>query len=573
MAITLSGLISGVDWRSLVDQLIELERAPQTRLRNEQTALSRRSDAYNNLINELLTLQTKARALAQGGLFQQRLATAADSSVVTATAATATPTGPYSISISQLATAARQVGAANIGARLSDTSDVSAVVLADAPLATPITAGTFTVNGATITISTTDTLQQVFDKISDATGGAVTASYNPTTDRIELNSSAPIQLGSAADTSNFLRVTRLTQNGTGSVTSTLPLGVVNQSVALQNANFATAISDGGSGAGEFVINGVSISFNVATDTLADVLARINNSAAGVLAQYDPIQDRVVLTNKTTGNVAMHLADVTGNFLEATGLLASAGGSFVAGQDLVYTLNGSAPLTSRSNAITAESHGISGLTITALTTGTTTVTVTADPTPARAAIEEFVAQYNKVQSLIASATATASSATGTTTNGVLAGDRDVAALANELRRLVFGEVTGLSGSITRLDQLGYSTNGNDDTLSLRDAAQLTEQLASRLGDVAEFFGHASAGLAKQVDSFLERQAGDNGYLLSRQTTFTTQRNRLEEQIAAMERAVQANRERLIQSFIAMERAQAQIQRQLQFLQQRFGDNRV
>lgn len=234
------------------------------------------------------------------------------------------------------------------------------------------------------------------------------------------------------------------------MTSTLPLGVVNQSVALQNANFATAISDGGSGAGEFVINGVSISFNVGTDTLADVLARINNSAAGVLAQYDPIQDRVVLTNKTTGNVAMHLADVTGNFLEATGLLASAGGSFVAGQDLVYTLNGSAPLTSRSNAITAESHGISGLTITALTTGTTTVTVTADPTPAGAAIEEFVAQYNKVQSLIASATATASSATGTTTNGVLAGDRDVAALASELRRLVFGEVTGLSGSITRLD---------------------------------------------------------------------------------------------------------------------------
>ncbi|MCS7048952.1 MAG: flagellar filament capping protein FliD, partial [Verrucomicrobiae bacterium] len=399
------------------------------------------------------------------------------------------------------------------------------------------------------------------------------ASYNPATDRIELSSSAPIQLGSAADTSNFLQVARLTQNGTGSVVSALPLGVIKVSAPLQNANFATAISDGGSGAGEFTINGVSISFNASTDTLTDVLARINNSTAGVLAQYDPVQDRVVLINKTTGNVAIHLADVTGNFLAATGLTASAGGTFVAGQDLVYTLNGSAPITSRSNTAAADSHGISGLTITALTTGTTTVTVTADPSPARTAIEEFVAQYNKVQALIASATAVASSATGTTTNGVLAGDRDVAALASELRRLVFGEVTGLSGRITRLDQLGYSTNGNDDTLTLADAAKLTEQLSSRLADVAEFFGHATNGLAQRLDSLLQRQAGDDGYLVSRQNTFTTQRNRIEEQIAAMERAVQANRERLIQSFIAMERAQAQIQRQLQFLQQRFGADRT
>ncbi|MCS7048169.1 MAG: hypothetical protein NZ483_02580, partial [Verrucomicrobiae bacterium] len=150
MAITLSGLISGVDWRRVVDQLTELERAPQTRLRNEQTALNRRYDAYSNLINELLTLQTKARALARGALFQQRQATAADSSIATASAATATPTGTYTISITQLATAARQVGASNIGARLSNSSDVSGLVLSDAPLATPIIAGTFTVNGATV---------------------------------------------------------------------------------------------------------------------------------------------------------------------------------------------------------------------------------------------------------------------------------------------------------------------------------------------------------------------------------------------------------------------------------------
>lgn len=569
MAITLSGLISGVDWRSIVDQLTELERAPQTRLRNEQAALTRRSEAYNNLTTELLALQTKARALAQGGLFQQRQASSSDPAIATATAATATATGTYTVSVTQLATAARQVGATNIGAALSASSDVSGVVLADAPLATAITAGTFTINGATVTVATTDTLQQVFTKISDATAGAVTASYNPATDRIVLNSASAIQLGSSADTSNFLQVMRLTQNGTGTVTSALPLGVVQRNAPLQSANLATTITDGGSGNGAFTINGITIAFNATTDTLTDVLARINNSAAGVLAQYDPILDRVTLTSKTTGHVAIHLADVTGNFLEATGLLASAGGSFAAGQDLVYTLNGSSPLSSRANTITSESHGVDGLTIHALTTGTATITVSADPAPARTAIEAFVAQYNRVQSLIASATAIASSATGVMANGVLAGDRDVAALASELRQLVFGEISGLGGTIRRLDQLGYTTNGNDDTLALADSAKLTEQLASRLNDVAEFFGHTANGLATRFAALVDRLAGDEGYLIQRQSTFTTQRSRLEEQIAAMERAVQANRERLIQSFIAMERAQAQINRQLQFLQQRFG----
>jgi flagellar hook-associated protein 2 len=571
MALSLSGLASGVDWTTLVDQLTELERAPQAALRREQTTLASRSSAYGALITELLALQTKAQALTASGLFQQRRAEVDNFSAATASAAAGTTPGTYTFAFSQLATAAKQVGAANIGARLSASSDVSGVVLSSAPLATAVTAGTFTVNGAVVTVETSDSLQDVFTKISTATGGAVTASYDSGTDKITLSSAAAIVLGSAGDTSNFLQVARLTQNGTGTVTSALALGVVQAGAVLNAANFTTAVS----GSGEFQINGVSLTYDAATDTLTDVLARITNSAAGVTAQYDPVNDQVILTNKTTGNVGIALQDLTGNFLAATGLLTSSGGSLTAGTDLEYTVNGGPTLTSRSNTATAESHGITGLSVTALSGATTTtpatatVTVGSDTAGIRTAIEDLITQYNKVQSLIETYTASSTDSDGVVTAGVLAGDRDITSLASELRQTLYGPISALTGSITQLAQLGYTTNGNDDQITLGDSATLDSILAGDLADLETFFADSTAGLAATLSNYLERQAGDDGYLLTRQSTFTTQSTRIDEQIAALERTVQSNRERLIASFLAMERAQAQINQQLQFLQSRFG----
>ena len=100
------------------------------------------------------------------------------------------------------------------------------LVLSSANFRTPVTAGTFSVNGNTVTIATTDTLQSVFDKIYAATGSTVTGTYDPTADKITLSSTSPITLGSSADTSNFLQVAGLYTNSSGTITSTTTLGAV-----------------------------------------------------------------------------------------------------------------------------------------------------------------------------------------------------------------------------------------------------------------------------------------------------------------------------------------------------------
>ena len=64
-------------------------------------------------------------------------------------------------------------------------------------------------------------------------------------------------------------------------------------------------------------------------------------------------------------------------------------------------------------------------------------------------------------------------------------------------------------------------------------------------------------------------GDEGSLIERQDTLTKQSSDIDDQIADLEKLVQANRATLISSFIAMESAQYKINQQLQFLKQRFG----
>lgn len=563
----LSGLVSGLDWKTLVDQLADAERTPQTRLRIEQNTLGKQNTAYAAIQTQLEALKTRVAALSDSSLYDTRLTSTSDEKLATATAATGTTLGSYSFNITQLATAAKQVGTAGAGSSLSATNDVSGLVLGDAAFATAISAGTITVNGKQITIATTDTLQSVFDNIQVATGSEVTGSYNAATDTITLSSANPIILGSATDSSNFLQVARLNNNGTGAVTSTSQLGVIKQSGALSSANFATAILDGGSGTGEFKINGVSISF-ATTDTVTGVIKRINDSAAGVTASYDTVNDRFVLANKTTGDIGIALEDVSGNFLAATGL---SDGALTRGQNLLYTVDSSGQLISQSNTITEASSSITGLSVTALAVGTTSINVSSDTSTIKTAINDFLTEYNKVQSIIDTQTASTTDSKGKVTAGILANSGDAEDVATRIRRMVTGEVAGLTAVLNQLEDLGIISNGTDNSIKVDDETKLDNAIANNLTTVKNLFAEPTNGLAAKLTKFLDDTIGDEGSLVTRQANITKQSAAIDVQIADLERIVLANRDRMTQSFIAMETAQAQINQQLQYLQNQFGSS--
>src|SRR5260221_446899 len=170
MDLGISGLASGFDWKSLVSQLIQLERAPEDRLRTDQNSLEQRNNAYGSIKTQLGVLQNRLTALKDPALFNSRTTSLEDSSIASASADTTASPGSYSFSIIQLATRASLQGTAKVGAPLNATNDVSGLVLANAGFSSSVTAGTFTVNGQQVTISGTDTLKALFDKINTATG-------------------------------------------------------------------------------------------------------------------------------------------------------------------------------------------------------------------------------------------------------------------------------------------------------------------------------------------------------------------------------------------------------------------
>ena len=648
MDLNVSGLVSGFDWKSMVDQLTNVERSPQRRMRTEQHKISRQNAAYTSLKSELSTLKSKAESLKSTDLYDSRNVTSSDSHL-TATATAGTSSGDYRFEIYQMATSAKQLGASDVGAAVSTSAAISA-----SGLAIPVTAGTVTVQGKQVTVATSDSLTTTLAAIKTAVGGSF--DYSISGDKVTLTDASALVLGSATDTSNFLQALRLSANGTTSITSSAKLGGIDLSKTMDAAN----LTDGaGTSSGSFKINGTSISY-ASTDSITNILDSINNSEAGVYANYDTVNDRFLLTNKTEGDLGITLEDVTGDFLAKTRLLTANSGSLTRGKNLLYKVNDNGPLESTGNAIDQNSSGIQGLTVNAtkasgaakissvdtsgevvttasshgyatgdavtlyspgtlpggLATGTTyyvaatssttftlhttkanaeagtsavdltsaqsgdvyflnnkpataTVSVQSDTGKIKTSIGDFVAQLNKVQSMIDSQTASSTDADGKVQLGILAGEALPAEISRSLRSKATGDVTGITSTIKRLESIGYSTSGYSNQVSLSDSSTLDSALRDNLGQVKNLFTTTTHGLGNSFFSYLDSLLDDDGAMATTQQNITDRVSDIDQQLADHERRVQSNREALIRSFVAMEEAQSKVNQQMSFLASRFN----
>ncbi len=166
--------------------------------------------------------------------------------------------------------------------------------------------GGFDLNGESISVLTSDTLNDVVDRINQSNAG-VTAVFNALTERIEfvqntLGSAGMIDL--ANDTSNFLAASKLDSLNVID-------GIDPETIqSLENvAAFSTVQS------GEILVNGQQVAVDIATDSLSTVLDRINNSGAGVIATFDSATQQVLIE----ANDATSVLEIDSN---GTGLFAA-----------------------------------------------------------------------------------------------------------------------------------------------------------------------------------------------------------------------------------------------------------
>ena len=571
--IQLSGLASGMDWRSLVDQLMRAEAAPQDKLRAEKVAGQQRSSALDSLKSQMVALQGALQPLLGGtSSFSGRTASVADSSSGwKVSAGSGAPIGQYKVQVTQLATTSKLSGSADVGAGLSSTSDVSGLTIGTLSIGKAITAGDFTINGAKINVALTDSLQDVFDRISSQTGGAVAASYDPASDKVRLTSTAtpqqPLVLGSSNDSSNFLSALQLYNNGTGDVLPPKALGVLSMSKALVNANlrFAAGSVDS-SGNGSFKINGTEITYNVNSDSMQSVLARINSSAAGVAASYDASSDRMTLSNKTTGDVGISVSDDSGGLLQSMGL--ASGTNLSRGKNALFAVNDGDVITSSSNTLDPGTLGVEGLSLTVSSVSTQTVNIAGDNSAVRSKVDDFITKYNAVQNSIDFQTRVTKGSDGKIKTSTLSGNSEMGEIARQLRSKVFSAVPGLSEGFQRLESIGIDFQSGSNSLEVKNPAKLEAALRDNPEKVTALIANKPDGVMARLDSYLTQVTGASGVMAAQTGAIARQSANLDGQISAMDRRLAQQKAQLEQSFIQMEQAQSNIQRQLSALTNSF-----
>ena len=168
--------------------------------------------------------------------------------------------------------------------------------------------GSFDVNGVRIAVGASDSINDVLGRITSSEAG-VTATFDGATETVVLTQKTPgaghdIVLG--PDTSGFLAAVKLdgaaptpgTDGNADDVLSSLPV-------------FSTVRS------GSLLVNGTEIAFDVGTDSLNDVLGRINAADAGVSASL--VRDQRVVLKAVDRTSAITLDDGGTGLLGALGI--------------------------------------------------------------------------------------------------------------------------------------------------------------------------------------------------------------------------------------------------------------
>src|SRR5688572_28975979 len=117
------GLVSGINSRDIIDQLMSLESQPKTRLEDRIDQTNKVKLAYTDLSTRLASLKLSATTLKKSSTFQAATTTSGDDDVLTATASKGSSVGNYQFQVARLVTTQQSVTG---GFADSDTSKVGA---------------------------------------------------------------------------------------------------------------------------------------------------------------------------------------------------------------------------------------------------------------------------------------------------------------------------------------------------------------------------------------------------------------------------------------------------------------
>lgn len=368
------GLVSGINSKEIIDQLMSLEARPKTKLQSRIDATNQQKFAFTELSARLTTLRLSTSVLKKVSTFNQRSAVSSNENVLTASAASSAARGTYQFQVARLVTTQQSV---STGYANTDTQRVGA--------------GTITIEMGGGEIYSQTPLSQlnggagvrrgVF-RITDRSGqsGLVDISTAVTLDDVVKKINTNLDISVRAEVSgNTLKITDLTGQGgnlsisdvgagfaaadlgiTGSVAGATLTGTrinyVGASTSLSQLNDGRGIRT--ASGDDFQITdsaGVSYDINVSNlATVGSVLDAINSATGGkVTASIGADGSSIRLVDTAAGDGAVQVSALNGSMAARDlGLLAAPASD--------TEINGSAVLASLNSVLLSSLRGGSGL---------------------------------------------------------------------------------------------------------------------------------------------------------------------------------------------------------------------
>lgn len=279
----MTGLASGMDTQSIVEQLVEVKSYRKTDLKNEQTKLGWKQEAWKDLNKKMYSFYTsKLGEMRFEGFFNKKKATIVDSSIANVSAKGEAVTGTQALAVEQLAKT-HYITSRNYGNDVTGSTKASeAMGLSETDIPK-----TLDVNGTRIEITADTTMKQLADGFAKA---GLNANFDESTHRLFISakdSGAAGQFeiktldenGVAQSNPDFVSKMGLSADGGASV--------VEGKDAIIHLNGATFTSN----TNNFDINGLSITATKVSEKSGDDWVTTNVSVdTDVDGIYDSVKD-------------------------------------------------------------------------------------------------------------------------------------------------------------------------------------------------------------------------------------------------------------------------------------------
>jgi flagellar hook-associated protein 2 len=544
----LTGLVSDTDWTALAEQIsaatLEAATSPlDTKMTTQENTLSA-WQSFNTLLSNITDYIDTYNMTKDAGYESYGAAlTCADTSVTESdvlgvSIGTGDVTaGTYTIVVSQLAQAEKI------------SSDTFASTTAELGIA-----GDMVLNGVTISIESTDTLDDVVTKINDADTGITASLLNVSSSDHRLQLTAVDQGAAGVTFSN------------GGVTNVLEsLGLTSQSLANESGSDALSNSFSDSAtivgtllsltdpqSGAVSITGtddvaVEVSIDLSTDSLQGIADKINAAnITGVTASVEATTTNSVTTYalKMTNVESADLTD-SNNVLQAMGVLGETAKNVLqTGQDAKLTVDGY-EVTSSSNTVTGV---IEGITLTLAGTNDAdsamTLEIAADYSDLSDGVDSFVSLINNALEYISTQNTYDENSTDDTAN-ILMGNSTLSRIKQTITSLSLTAIDGNS-TYTTLKSLGISF-GSDGTLSL-DTDTFSAALSAKPTEVINAIKSFSTSMYDAMNVYVDPTTGT---LTALQDSISTRIDSLQEQIDAVTERCDKQAEILSAKFSALE----------------------